>query len=112
MNDREIDPTIQKLENQLSKQLLKNSLDAARGTKQAIKAARYQLANGDCADPGKTARDLADVQAKSVDKKLALESRPSRITANRSVKEILNQLQAMKVFDIESTAEEVKELER
>lgn len=63
----------------------------------AISRTMERLKDGQCADPSKVARDLADVMAKNVDKRLALEGRPTQITENRDIGEIINSLVAMKV---------------
>jgi hypothetical protein len=77
--------------------------------KLAVQRTMERLEADACTDPSRVARDLADVASKSIDKKLTLESRPSRITVTRSLDEIFNELEALKVID--GTAEEVEDVE-
>jgi hypothetical protein len=71
----------------------------------------YQfLDEGKIADPSKAARDLADVKAKNIDKRLALQGRPTSIVEMRKPDEILRALEGLGIFkptDAETTAEEI-----
>lgn len=83
---------------------------ALAATEAAVVRTQERLADGVVSDPSKVARDLADVTAKMVDKRLALQGRPTQIVENRDVGEIVNALVAMKVatrVDAETTAEEI-----
>jgi hypothetical protein len=63
----------------------------------AIVRTSEMLAEDRIQDPSKVARDLADVKAKNIDKKLALESRPSQIVETRNTDEIIRALEGMNV---------------
>ncbi len=58
-------------------------------------------------DPSRVARDLAQLRTQGIDKRLALEGRPTTIVEKRSPDEILAKLEALGVakrVDVESTA--------
>jgi hypothetical protein len=87
-----------RLEQELTDGLLDNARLATIATNMAIKRTMELLERGVCRDPSKVARDLADVQAKSVDKKLSLEGRPTQITETRNPEEIIRALEGMRVI--------------
>lgn len=79
----------------------------------AVTRAGEMLAEGRVHDPSKVARDLADVKAKNIDKKLALESRPSQIVENRNTSEIIRALEGMGVVQtVDATVAEHPALEQ
>jgi hypothetical protein len=95
-----------RLEQDLADGLLDNARLAATATSLAIEQTMKLLEAGRCQDPSKVARDLADVQAKSIDKKLALEGRPSQVIETRNTNEIIRRLEGMNVIkrvDAETT---------
>lgn len=58
-------------------------------------------------DPARVARDLADLKAKNVDKRLAVHGRPTQIVETRNVGEIVKALESLgvaKQVDVEATA--------
>lgn len=63
----------------------------------AISRTEEMLAEGRARDPSRIARDLADVKAKNIDKRLALQGRPTQIVETRDAVEIIRQLEAMGV---------------
>lgn len=85
------------LEGLATGQMLDVTRLALAAQESAILRTQERLDDGLCADPSKVARDLADVMAKNVDKRLALEGRPTQIVENRDIGEIINSLVAMKV---------------
>ena len=86
-----------RLEQELADGLLDNARLAAAATGLAIERSTQLLESGKCVDPSRVARDLADVQAKSIDKRLALEGRPSQVVETRNASEIIRALEGMKV---------------
>lgn len=81
-------------EKQLAHNLLDNALYASEVTAQAIEQLQGRLQYVKTDQLSRVARDLADVQAKAVDKKLALEGRPTAIVENRSASEIIRALES------------------
>jgi uncharacterized NAD(P)/FAD-binding protein YdhS len=63
----------------------------------AIERTMQLLDEGKVGDPSRVARDLAQVKSQSIDKRLALQGRPTQITEHRDYKEIVNALEAMGV---------------
>ena len=86
-------------EQALAHNLLDNALYASDVTKAAMEQLHERLNENKIrpSDLSKTARDLADVQAKSVDKRLALEGRPTVITETRNADQIIRKLESMGV---------------
>jgi hypothetical protein len=93
-----------KIEAQLANNLLDNARLAAETERLAIEKTRESLENGSNRDPSKAARDLSQVKAQSVDKRLALQGRPTQITERRDLSEIVRALVGMKVAVIQETA--------
>lgn len=97
-------------EKTLAHNMLDNGLYASEATRIAMDQLVQRLQENRIPPEylSRVARDIADVQTKSVDKKLALENRPTVITETRSAPEILRKLQDMGVID--ASSEDVKEL--
>jgi hypothetical protein len=88
-------------------------LSAAQRTTSVVNLAVEQthklLAAGECKEPSKVARDLSQVAAQQIEKRLSLEGRPTQITEDRSLGEIVRALEGLgvvKKVDAESTAED------
>jgi hypothetical protein len=77
--------------------MLNNTTRASEVLALAIEKTREHLESSRCTDPATVARNLADVMAKSVDKRLSLQGRPTQITEHRDVNEIVRALEGMKV---------------
>lgn len=78
----------------------------------ALERADQQLKDGR-GDASKIGRDIADIMAKSTDKMLALQGRPTHITADRSLAEVMRALKAISpdlVIDDAEIVNEKKEL--
>ncbi len=58
---------------------------------------QIQLEQGRVKDPARVARDLADLKAKNVDKRLAVQGRPTQIVETRKVGEIVKALEGLGV---------------
>lgn len=96
------------VEGRFANDALDNAARASAAIGLAIARTEELLAAGKVADPARVARDLSQVVAQSIDKRLAVQGRPTQITETRDVAEIIRALQAMKVVQVvESTAEEV-----
>jgi hypothetical protein len=88
-----------------AQRMLDNTSRAGEVLALAIEKTREHLESGRCADPATVARSLADVMAKSVDKRLALQGRPTQITEHRDVNEIVRALEGMKVVQVIDAAQ-------
>lgn len=101
-----------KVEAATANNMLTNAWEATEVESLAIERAREMLEEGRIADPSKVARDLADVKAKNVDKRLALQGRPTQISEHRNTDEIVRALEGMGVaqrVSVESTAIGIEE---
>lgn len=107
----------EKIRNQLAplreQSLANDMLDVASMATQveqvAIEHTMELLAAGKVSDPSKVARDLADVKAKSVEKRLAIQGRPTSIVENRSVEDIWKQLEKLGVMEQVTDADVVEQ---
>ena len=69
----------------------------------AIAKTKELLETGQIRDPAvasKVARDLSQVSTQSIDKRLAVQGRPTTITEHRDVREIVRALEALKVVQV------------
>jgi hypothetical protein len=97
------------LEGMFANDLLDNARMATLAVKLAIEKTEELLTAGKVGDPSRIARDLSQVMAQSLDKRLAVQGRPTQIVENRDVGEILRKLQALGVIEVvERTAGEVE----
>lgn len=99
-----------RIEGALAEQMLDNARAAAEVERMAIEAARAQLEDGSAKEPAKIARDLSQVKSQSVDKRLALQGRPTQVTENRGINEIVTALQGMKVAVVVQPGDKPAEL--
>jgi hypothetical protein len=90
-----------KIEAQLANDLLDTARLASAVEHLALQKAHEQLENGNAREPSKIARDASQVKSQSVDKRLALQGRPTQVTERRDVGEIVKALVGMKVLKIE-----------
>ncbi len=99
-----------KLEGQLTGDLLDEARHATVVIEMAIKRTEERLEKNMIVDPSRVARDLSQLRTQAIDKRLALEGRPTSITESRSADEMIRALESMGVarqVTIESTAEEL-----
>lgn len=82
--------------------MLDNAQLATEGEARAARRTIEALDSGTVKEPWRVARDLADMKAKNVDKNRLMQDKPTAITVTRSVAEIFNQLEALKVIDGEA----------
>ena len=95
------------LQQKLENDLLGISTSTSTAVQFAVDQTRELLANGECKDPARTARDLMQVVTQSVDKRQLLMGQPTQITENRSLDEMVRALEALgvaKQVDVEITA--------
>ncbi len=100
-------------EQSLTHNMLDNALYASDVTRVAMEQLMARLQENRIAPEhlSRVARDVADVQAKSIDKKLALEGRPNVITETRNVADIVRALEAKGVLkQVEVTQGAVQDL--
>lgn len=103
---REIAP---KLEEQLTGDMLDEARYATTVIDMAIRRTEEALRRNIVADPARVARDLSQLRSQAIDKRLALEGRPTSITETRNQDEIIRSLEGMgvaKQVAIEATAVE------
>ncbi len=96
-----------KLEAELAEDMLANAHLAMNAERVAIEQAHQHLVEGKVNEPTRWARDLSQAKTQAIDKRLALEGRPTQIVEKRSPDEILAKLEALGVakrVDVESTA--------
>jgi hypothetical protein len=86
-----------KIEAAAANNMLSTVWEASEVQNLAIERAKEMLEEGRVADPSKVARDLADVMAKNVDKRLALQGRPTQISEHRNTDEVIRALEGMGV---------------
>jgi hypothetical protein len=98
---------------QLEAKLTGDMLDEARYATEvinlAIQRTEERLKANLVIDPARVARDLSQIRSQGIEKKLALEGRPTSITENRTPDEIVRALVGMgvaKEITVESTAVE------
>lgn len=91
-----------KIEAQLANNFLDNARLAAEVERKALEMSKEQLDKGQVREPSKMARDVSQVKAQSVDKRLALQGRPTNITERRDIGEVVKALVGMKVLKIET----------
>jgi hypothetical protein len=86
----------------LTHNLMDNALYASEVTRTAMEQLMERLEEGKIKPEylSRVARDVADVQAKSIDKKLGLEGRPQHIVETRSAPEIIKKLESMGVVEV------------
>jgi len=88
------------IEARLATGLLDNATVASDVTRLAIEKTRELLEEGKLKDPSRVARDLSQVATQAVDKRLALQGRPTKIKEDRSFNELLRALQGMNVLKV------------
>lgn len=96
-----------RLEAKLADDMLEAAQRATDVEAFCIEKVQEQLERGEVKDPARVARDLSQVRTQAIDKRLALQGRPTEIKRNRSVDDLVNALVGMKVaqrVDAESTA--------
>jgi hypothetical protein len=94
-------------ENALISDLGDNAKLAGVAIRLAVKRTLELLAEGRVQDPSRVARDLADVQAKAIDKSRLLQDKPTAIVAKPKMAEIISGLESLGV--IEADAEDVSD---
>jgi hypothetical protein len=117
---RDVDPAIRErygkrrqelapqIEGRLANDLLDNAERASAVIGVAIERTQELLDAGKVAEPSRVARDLSQVVAQSIDKRLAIQGRPTQITEHSDVGDIIRKLQAIGVIEIiDSTAEDI-----
>jgi len=84
----------------LAHDFLDNSLEGSSVVKLALEKLTKVLEKNEMPVQylSRVARDVADVQAKAVDKRLAIEGRPSRVVEHRDAAEIIRALEQKRVL--------------
>lgn len=85
------------IEARLAADMLDNATLASDVTRLAIQKTRDMLEAGRVQDPSRVARDLSQVATQAVDKRLALQGRPTQIVEHRDTAEIIRKLEGMGV---------------
>lgn len=93
------------IEEGLAADLLENAAEATATVRSLIAETRRRLEEGTLEEPARAARELSQVTTQSVDKRLAIQGRPTQITEVRDVAEIIRALEGKGIVSvIESTA--------
>lgn len=101
-----------RLEAKLADDMLANAQRATNAEAFCIERIEEMLAEGRVQDPSRVARDLSQIRTQSIDKRLALQGRPTQITEHRDVSELVNALVGMKVAEVvDSTATDETSIE-
>jgi hypothetical protein len=104
-----------RLEAKLADDMLSNAARITSVEAFCIEQVEEQLANGEVKDPARVARDLSQVRSQQIEKRLALQGRPTHIVEKRSVDELVKALEGKGLatqVDAESTAEEITDDKR
>jgi hypothetical protein len=97
------------IERRFASNLLDNAQRAVAAIGVAVERTQELLDAGKVADPSRVARDLSQVVTQSIDKRLAIQGRPTQITEHRDVGDIIRKLQSIGVIEIiDSTADDVE----
>jgi hypothetical protein len=86
-----------KIEAMLADDMLGNARLASEVEKLAIEQTAKLLKQGKVQDPSRVARDLKQTQTQGIDKRLAMEGRPTQIHESRNVDELVRALEGMGV---------------
>ncbi len=88
------------LEGILANDLLDTARRAAVITSLALERAQEKLERGLVEDPARVARDVAQVASQAIEKRLAIQGRPTQIVEHRDVAEIVRALEALGVVEV------------
>jgi len=98
-----------KLEEALADDLLSEARLSTQVISMALESTQRLLNAGSVGDPARVARDLSQIRTQAVDKKLALQGRPTQISENRSIDELVRALEGLGVaqrVDADADAED------
>jgi hypothetical protein len=113
-NGARYDEMREKYRGQLEANLVHENRDLARlaieGQLEAVAKARAMLASGQDRDPARTAANLSRVSAAATDKMLSVSGRPSQITEQRGLQEVLRSLAAKGVLQLPKETMEATEV--
>lgn len=90
-----------RLEAKLADDMLSNALRATNAEAFCIEKVEEQVRRGEVKDPARVARDLSQIRTQAIDKRLALQGRPTQIVEKRNTDEIIRKLQSMGVLQVE-----------
>jgi hypothetical protein len=97
------------LEAEVADDMLSNARRITKVESHCIQQLEEQAKLGEIKDVSRVMRDISQVRTQSIDKRLALQGRPTQITEHRNTDEILAKLESMGVaqkVEAESTAVE------
>jgi len=98
-----------RLEELLTADLLDESARSTTIIAMALQRTEERLVANTIADPARVARDISQIRSQGLEKKLALEGRPEKITESRSLDEVTRALEGLGVarqVAIDATSEE------
>lgn len=90
------------IEGELANRLLTVAGRAAAATELAVQKTQEMLDQDKVRDPSRVARDLAQVTAQSIEKRLSIQGRPTQIVEHRDVNEILRGLQKLGIVHVDA----------
>jgi hypothetical protein len=88
------------IEARLANTFLDNARLASEVQRIAIEQTRDKLKKKSIAEPARVARDLGDAITKNIDKRLSLQGRPTKITTNRDIGEVVRALIGMNIVQV------------
>ena len=88
------------IEEGLAADLLDNAAEATATVRSLIAETRRRLEEGTLDEPARAARELSQVTTQSVDKRLAIQGRPTQITEVRDVAEIIRALEGRGIVSV------------
>ena len=89
-----------RLEALLADDMLDNARLAGFAERIALEATIDRLQTGKANDPSRVARDISQVKTQSIDKRLALQGRPSQVIETRDVAELVRALVGLGVAEV------------
>jgi len=93
------------IEETFAADLLENAAEATAMVKRLIDETGKRLDEGSIEEPARAARELSQVTQQSIDKRLAVQGRPTQIVESRNIAEIIKTLEGKRILEvIESTA--------
>lgn len=99
-----------RLEASLANDMLDVARMAVEAQRIAIERTQERLEKNQVMDPSTVARNLSQLMAQNVEKRLSLQGRPTQITETRNLDEMIRKLESMgvaKTYEVEAVAEDI-----
>jgi CBS domain-containing protein len=92
----------QRLEDYVVAEIRERMVEQSDLERLALQKTREALENDDVRDPARTMRDIAHAKAQNIDKLRVMTGRPTDISENRSLTELVKALEALGIAKVES----------